>query len=546
MNKRIIAAIAVASMVGVSHAALFTSGFDGNTGAHIFAGNTDNVTGSNTVSITDWTTDVSVTSISGLTAIHPAEGGGFAQTQGGAGTYAGPSNIYLSRNHNLGDADHGYSLTFTIDTSWDLTTLTVLSGHSTNTGNQDQGFTSDLNFSLSGGTLGAAVTGLSPEDYGTAPAYHSVAFDLTGTTIGAGTYTLQVYQNNNGSGSYAIYDGITLDGDNGAQQPAITSFDASSTNVFSGETVTLSWETTNADSLSLDQGIGDVSGATQIDVVVTADTTYTLIAVNGNGSATSSVPVTVIATPPVIQSFTASSTNVFSGAEVTLSWQVDDATGLSIDQGIGDVTGMASTQVIVTNSATYTLTATNVNGSVVESVEITLNQNPVLFSSDFDGNTGAEEIASADDTSGSTTLGITDWTTDVSVTAISDLTAISPGGGFVTMAGTAFASTDNVYINHNLNIADRVDPRGYSLTFTVDRSWNLGSPDGTRRPQQQHRIPEPGLLVRSHDLPQRGDARCSRHADDPGTGLFGHSLHRFTFRPDGNHHRSRDLHAGGV
>lgn len=195
---------------GLANAAtLFTSGFEANTGAHIFAGNTDNVTGSAAVAITDWTKDVSVTTISGLTAIATG-GGGFAQTQGGTGAYAGPNNIYMSRNHNQGVADHGYSLTFTIDATWDATNLNVLSGHSNNTGTQDQAFTSDLNFSLSGGTLGAAVTGLSTENYGTAPAYHSVDFDLTGTTLGAGEYTLQVYQNNNGSGSYAIYDGVTL------------------------------------------------------------------------------------------------------------------------------------------------------------------------------------------------------------------------------------------------------------------------------------------------------------------------------------------------
>lgn len=123
---------------------------------------------------------------------------------------------------------------------------------------------------------------------------------------------------------------------------------------------------------------------------------------------------------------------------------------------------------------TYTLTATNVNGSSVESVEILVNQNPVLLRSDFDGTTGADVIASADNSSGSSSLGITDWATHASVTSISDLTAVSPGGTFVNMTGMEFASPDNVYINHNLNIDDRADPRGYSLTFTTDTSWNLG------------------------------------------------------------------------
>ncbi|NWK55071.1 PEP-CTERM sorting domain-containing protein [Verrucomicrobiaceae bacterium N1E253] len=202
--------IASAGFANAAVTTLFSSDFDGNTGAHVFAGNTDNTSGSANVTITDWTQDSSVTSISGLTAIATG-GGGFAQLGGGTATYAGPNNIYLSRNHNQGTADHGYSLTFTIDTSWAATNLNVLSGHTTNTGTQDQSYTSDLNFSISGGTLGAAVTGISTEDYSVAPAYHSVNFDLTGTTLGAGTYTLQVFQNNNASGSYAIYNGVTLE-----------------------------------------------------------------------------------------------------------------------------------------------------------------------------------------------------------------------------------------------------------------------------------------------------------------------------------------------
>jgi hypothetical protein len=190
---------------------LFTSAFDGNTGAAVLPGNTDNTTGSATVGIMDWVTDSSVTSISGLTAISTGSGG-FAQLQGGTATYANGDSIYISRNLNLDTSpQRGFSLSFTIDSPSDLETLTILSGHSTNTGNQDQAYLSDLFFSLTGGSLGAPVTGSSTEDYAVGPAYHTVAFDLTGTTINAGSYNLDVYQSNLvGGGAYAIYDGITL------------------------------------------------------------------------------------------------------------------------------------------------------------------------------------------------------------------------------------------------------------------------------------------------------------------------------------------------
>ena len=82
------------SLLSVSARAdtLFTSAFDGNTGAAVLAGNTDNTTGSATVGITDWVTDSSVTSISGLTAISTTAGG-FAQLQGGTANYANSDNI---------------------------------------------------------------------------------------------------------------------------------------------------------------------------------------------------------------------------------------------------------------------------------------------------------------------------------------------------------------------------------------------------------------------------------------------------------------------
>lgn len=210
----------IASAGMASAATLFTSGFDGNTGAHVFAANTDNTSGSSSVTITDWTTDAGVTTISGLTAVSTTDGGtstqgGFAQTQNGTAAFASGDTVYLSRNHNLAaprtNAQLGYSFTFTTNTSFDLDELVVASTHTTNTGIQDQAFASDLVISLSGGTLGSAVTQTINEDYAAEDGYHDVTFDLTGTTIGAGTYTLQVHQSNMpGGGAYASYNGITL------------------------------------------------------------------------------------------------------------------------------------------------------------------------------------------------------------------------------------------------------------------------------------------------------------------------------------------------
>jgi hypothetical protein len=76
--------------------------------------------------------------------------------------------------------------------------------------------------------------------------------------------------------------------------PTINSFVADPVEVVSGGSVTLSWSTANADSLSIDQGVGNVTGMTSTPVTVNADTTYSLVAVNAEGSTTSLVSIALI------------------------------------------------------------------------------------------------------------------------------------------------------------------------------------------------------------------------------------------------------------
>ena len=204
--------ITIASLIataGFANAAttLFTSNFDANTGVPT-TGYVQNVSGSTTAGVTWTTQDATVTAISGLTSISP--GGGFIN-QGAA--YNNADNIYVNHNLNIADRANprGYSLTFTTDTSWDLGNLSVIAGHTNNSGSQNQSFASDLTYSLSGGSLGAPVTLTKLQvDYNGVDYIDSV-FDLSGTTIDAGVYTLSVTENNmGGGGAYAIYNGVTL------------------------------------------------------------------------------------------------------------------------------------------------------------------------------------------------------------------------------------------------------------------------------------------------------------------------------------------------
>lgn len=210
--------------------AIFSSGFDANTGAVVLAANTDNTSGSATLGVT-WGNRPSVTAISDLTAISVGDSnggvpvGGFVQLQNGTAELAGPDNVYLSRNHNQ-DTDRttsqrGYSFDFTVDTSIDLGRLVIRSGHANNQGG-NQAFTSELYYELSGGTLASPVAAAGIVDYSGTQTHYDVGFSLLGTTIGAGNYSLRVYQSNmTAGGAYAIYDGISLE-DSTVLPPATT------------------------------------------------------------------------------------------------------------------------------------------------------------------------------------------------------------------------------------------------------------------------------------------------------------------------------------
>jgi phospholipase C len=132
--------------------------------------------------------------------------------------------------------------------------------------------------------------------------------------------------------------------------------------VAAGQSAVLSWTSTNATSLSIDQGVGTVTGATgTVSVSPATPTTYTITATNGAATATSSVTVstalgvTLKATPP----------NITSGQQSTLSWTSTSAATLSIDNGIGAVAGPTGTKLVApTANTTYTITATDAGGNV--------------------------------------------------------------------------------------------------------------------------------------------------------------------------------------
>jgi hypothetical protein len=80
--------------------------------------------------------------------------------------------------------------------------------------------------------------------------------------------------------------------------------------------------------------------------------------------------ITVGGQMPVINSFNASPASISTGGSSELSWTVSGATGVSIDQGIGNVALTGTRSVIPPATTVYTLTATNAIGTATATTQI--------------------------------------------------------------------------------------------------------------------------------------------------------------------------------
>jgi hypothetical protein len=79
--------------------------------------------------------------------------------------------------------------------------------------------------------------------------------------------------------------------------PVIGAFSSNPSTINSGGTTTLSWNMTGANSVTIDQGIGQVAVAGTMLVSPTASTVYTISAINATGTVTRSTTTTVDSTP---------------------------------------------------------------------------------------------------------------------------------------------------------------------------------------------------------------------------------------------------------
>jgi len=135
--------------------------------------------------------------------------------------------------------------------------------------------------------------------------------------------------------------------------------------ITSGQLTTLSWSVSGASSVSVDNGVGDVSNVTSTSVAPANTTTYTLTATNSDGSVTAHAMVTVIAAvdtqPPTVPTIVSAVAS--SATEVDLNWTAStDNVGVSGYQVIRNSVAIASVSgaslsyadTTVSSNTTYT------------------------------------------------------------------------------------------------------------------------------------------------------------------------------------------------
>ena len=150
--------------------------------------------------------------------------------------------------------------------------------------------------------------------------------------------------------------------------------------VAAGDPATLTWQVDGANdrtTLSIDQGVGDVTGRTSVDVQPLQTTSYRLTATGADGQKIVSDPATTVLVKPAVKEFKAEPATVVEGAPVSLKWTVVDADTVSVVRDDGATfEGQANSGVILDHPpvtvTSYQITARNASGESTATARLTV------------------------------------------------------------------------------------------------------------------------------------------------------------------------------
>lgn len=190
----------------------------------------------------------------------------------------------------------------------------------------------------------------------------------------AGDPTTQTFAARNGAAAAPVFLVTT-------SNPVTVSLTASLASLVSGGTTILTWVTTNATSVSINNAVGTITpisgGSVSVSPLVT--TTY-IITATGSSTVTASVIVTVTPAPVPTVTVSVSPSSVNLGSGSTLVWTSTGASSITVSgQSSPAMSGSAS--VAPTSTTTYTVAATGAGGTTTRTATLTIVLNP-LFAAD--------------------------------------------------------------------------------------------------------------------------------------------------------------------
>ncbi|MBW2466555.1 MAG: tandem-95 repeat protein, partial [Deltaproteobacteria bacterium] len=208
------------------------------------------------------------------------------------------------------------------------------------------------------------------------------------------TYTPEYLYSGLDSFNYTVTDG---NGATGTAQVLVTvhnppptvSISSSPGRIVTGETSLLTWNSSYATMVSIDNGIGEVDSSGSLEVSPQEYTTYSINVSGFGGSASDSTNVEVWSgkgQPSPIVSISAAPEVVLLNKPATLTWSSSKAVSLNIDNGIGSVGPEGSREVFPDTDTTYTITATDRKGNkAVDSVTVKVTPLDIEVYSPVDG-----------------------------------------------------------------------------------------------------------------------------------------------------------------
>lgn len=148
------------------------------------------------------------------------------------------------------------------------------------------------------------------------------------------------------------------------------SLTASSTSISYNGSVTLTWSTSGATSLTSNFGQSALNGSVTLNNL-TSTTTYEINATGPGGTTTKRVTINVGARPAPTASISASPSSIANGGSTTITWSTSDADSLTSNFGETALNG-SRTFTNLTASQTYQISATNTGGTTTRDVTVSV------------------------------------------------------------------------------------------------------------------------------------------------------------------------------